>query len=105
MRVHELIAQHSIPWPPPVVAAARPRENVPVASEVRQAILQSVFWGQDESDARWWIDLKLELHGGMVTAALACDRWQRQAYQDLFWALQRGLGRPLAEVEKLEVAP
>jgi hypothetical protein len=105
MRVHELIAQHSIPWPPPVVTSVRPFERLPVASEVREAILDSVFWGEDESDTRWWIGLHLRLHGRMVTASLACARWQKQMYQDLFWALDRSLGRTLAEIENLEVAP
>jgi hypothetical protein len=105
VRVHELIAQHSIPWPPPVATSVRPFEKLPVASEVREAILESVFWGEDESDTRWWIDLHLQFHGGMVTAALVCDRWQKQVYQDLFWALHKGLGQTLAAIEDLEVAP
>jgi hypothetical protein len=105
MRVHDLIEQHAIPWPPPVVTSVRPLEKLPVASEVRQGILESVYWGEDESDARWWIDLHLQFQGGMVTAALVCDRWQKQVYQDLFWALQQGVGRTLAEIENLEVAP
>ena len=68
MRVHDLIAQHSIPWPPPVVAAVRPFEKLPVPSEVRQALLESVFWRED--DAQPGIDLHLQLHGGMATGAL-----------------------------------
>ena len=102
LRVHELIAQHSIPWPPPIVTSGRPSEKVPVASEVRQAILEGIYWQED--DAGPAIDLHLQLHGRMVTAALVCARWQKQVYQDLFWALQRGLGRTLAEVENFEVA-
>jgi hypothetical protein len=105
MRVDDLIAQHAIPWPPPVVTSVHPSEKLPVASEVRQAILKGVYWGQDESDERWWIDLHLQIHGGMFTAALVCDRWQKQVYQDLFWALHRGQGRTLAVIGNLEVVP
>jgi hypothetical protein len=102
MRVHDLIAQHSIPWPPPVATSVRPFENLPVASEVRQAILESVFWRED--DAPPWIHLNLQFHGRMVTTSLVCRPEQQKVYQDLFWALHRGLGRTLAEVEDLEVA-
>jgi hypothetical protein len=51
MRVYDL-TQHSIPWPPPVVSAVRPHEKVSVANEVRQVTLESIFWGEDEGDAR-----------------------------------------------------
>jgi hypothetical protein len=105
MRVRELIAQNAIPWPPSVVSAVGPSETVPLAGEVRQAILESVFWAQDDSDTRWWIDLRLQLPGGMATASLVSARWQKQVYQDLFWALQRGLGQTLAAIEDFEVAP
>ena len=103
MRVHDLIAQPSIPWPPPITTSVRPFENLPVASEVRPAVLESVFWGADE--ARPWINLQLQFHGRMLTASLVCGPGQKKVFQDLFWALYRGLGRTLAEVESLEVAP
>ena len=34
MRVHDLIAQHLVPWPPVVVASVGPFETLPVPSEV-----------------------------------------------------------------------
>jgi hypothetical protein len=76
MRVHDLIAQPSIPWPPPITTSVRPFENLPVASEVRPAVLESVFWGADE--ARPWIDLQLQFHGRMLTASLVCGKFRRE---------------------------
>jgi len=104
MRVYDLITQHSIPWPPPVVSAVRPHEKVSVANEVRQATLESIFWGEDEGDARWWIDLHLEFQGRMLTGSLICPPGQKAIYQALFWALHRHLGQTLAEIENREVA-
>jgi hypothetical protein len=63
-----MLAEHSIPWPPPVVASVRPFERLPVASEVRQAILQSASWG--EGDDRVLIDMRLEYHGDTVSASI-----------------------------------
>jgi hypothetical protein len=39
MRVHDLIAQHLIPWPPPIAVAVREFEKFPTAAESRQAVL------------------------------------------------------------------
>jgi hypothetical protein len=102
MRVHDLIAQHSILWPPPVATSVRPFENLPVASEVRQAVLESVFWREDDTPA--WVQLHLQFHGRMITASLSCLPGQERVYQQLFWTLQGATGRTLADIEKLEVA-
>ena len=49
--------------------------------------------------------MRLEYHGDTVSASLVGGRRQRGVYERLFWALQRGLGQTLAEIENLEVAP
>ena len=102
MRVHKLIAQHSIPWPPPVDTSVRPFENIPIASEVRQAILESVFWREDDTPP--WIQLHLKFHGRMITASLICPPGQEKVYRELFWTLHRAAGRTLADIENLEVS-
>jgi hypothetical protein len=78
----------------------KPKGTVP--SELREAILESIFWRED--DTQPGIDLRLQYHGQMVTAALVASPGQKQVYQDLYWALRRGLGRTLAEIETFEVA-
>ena len=75
MHVHGSHRAALIDWPPPVVASVRPFEKLPVASEVRQAILQSASWGED--DDRAWIDMRLEYHGDTVSASLVGGRRQR----------------------------
>lgn len=69
MRVHDLIAQHSIPWPPPVATSVQPFEKLPVPSEVRQAFLESIYWR--EGDGRPVMDVQLRYHGRMVSGILA----------------------------------
>jgi hypothetical protein len=85
-----------------VVASVGPFETLPVPSEVRQAVLESIYWR--EGDGHPVIDLQLRYHGRMVSGSLVGRPEHTQLYRDLFWALQRGLGRALAEIEDLEVS-
>jgi hypothetical protein len=95
MRVHDLIAQHSIPWPPQIAAI------LPTSGELLQAILLSAEWRSDGVTEK--IALLLGYHGPIVAASIDCDRRAPAACRTLYEALQRGVGLTLAEVEKLEV--
>lgn len=107
MRVHDLIAQYRIPWPPPIAAPVGPDGTIITSASVRNAVLKSVAWTEDENGVN--IDMRLEYAGDVHPASLpcapSCPPERKAAYRALYAVLEKAKNRQLVEIENLEVEP